>query len=720
MATVYLADEVKHGRPVAIKVLKPDVGVAAGPERFLREIGIAARLSHPHLVPLLDSGEAHGLLYYVSAYIPGGSLRDRLRKEGRIPVADAVRITSEIGAALDYAHRAGFVHRDVKPENILFADGHALLADFGIARACSPGREERVTEIGFALGTPQYMSPEQASGESTLDGRSDVYSLACVSYEMLTGQPPFVGGAAQTIMARHLTETPRRVRTIAPDVPASIEAALMRALAKDPSHRFPTVTSFIDALTTDRDTGRVAILPATRSVAVLPFVNTSGDPENEYLSDGITDELIDALAKVEGIRVASRTSVFALKGKPQDVRAIGALLDCTHVLEGTMRRIGQQLRVTAQLTSTTDGQLIWSQRYDRRFDDVFAIQDELARTIVDTLRATSFADLSPEPLRRHSDDVRAYREYLKGRYEWNRRTQDGVVAGIKHFENAIAIDPNYALAYTGLADSYALGNDYRSVPVAEGFEAAKHYARRAIELDDSLAEAHASLAWVLFIYDWDWDAAEREYRRAISLDPRYASAHQWYAFLLVAKNAMGDALVEAHTAVELDPSSVSVRRTLGGVYWYARRYDQARYHLERALAMNPTAEETYRQLGLVLGMSGELEDAKRVLFEAMALPDVNTYTRSALAYVFALGGERREAQRILDELERHAAVGYVSPVAFATIHLGLGEVEKALDWTERAYEERRGWLAYVRVHPMMDPMRGHPRFDALVKKMRWE
>jgi serine/threonine-protein kinase len=378
------------------------------------------------------------------------------------------------------------------------------------------------------------------------------------------------------------------------------------------------------------------------------------------------------------------------------------------------------LRVTAQLTSTDDGRLVWSQRYDRRLDDVFAIQDELARTIVDTLRATSFADLSPEPLRRHSDDVRAYREYLKGRYEWNRRTQDGVVAGIKHFENAIAIDPNYALAYTGLADSYALGNDYRSVPVAEGFEAAKHYARRAIELDDSLAEAHASLAWVLFIYDWDWDAAEREYRRAISLDPRYASAHQWYAFLLVAKNAMGDALVEAHTAVELDPSSVSVRRTLGGVYWYARRYDQARYHLERALAMNPTAEETYRQLGLVLGMSGELEDAKRVLFEAMALPDVNTYTRSALAYVFALGGERREAQRILDELERHAAVGYVSPVAFATIHLGLGEVEKALDWTERAYEERRGWLAYVRVHPMMDPMRGHPRFDALVKKMRWE
>ena len=717
MATVYLAEEVKHERPVAIKVLKPELGVSAGPERFLREIGIAARLSHPHLVPLLDSGEAQGLLYYVSAYIPGGSLRTRLQQEGRIPLADALRITNEIGAALDFAHRAGFVHRDVKPENILFADGHALLADFGIARACSPTDSDSVTEIGFAIGTPQYMSPEQASGESRLDGRSDVYSLACVLYEMLTGQPPFSGGPAQTIMARHLTETPRKVRTVAPDVPASIEAALARALAKDPSYRFPTITGFIDALTTESAPGR-GFVPVTRSVAVLPFVNTSGSPDNEYLSDGITDELIDALHKVEGIRIASRTSVFALKGKPQDVRAIGALLDCTYVLEGTVRRAGQQLRVTAQLTSTDDGQLVWSQRYDRKLDDVFAIQDELARTIVDTLRATSFADLSSQAPRRHTENVQAYRAYLKGRYEWNRRTQDGITAGIRHFEEAIALDPNYALAYTGLADCYAQGNDYRSVPVAEGFEAAKHYARKAIDLDESVAEAHASLAWVLFIYDWEWEAAEREYRRAITLDPRYASGHQWYAFLLASREAISDALVEAHTAVELDPASVSARRTLGGVYAYARRFEQARYHLERAIAMNPIAEESYRQLGLVLALSGELEDAKRVLAEAMALPETNTYTRATLAYVFARAGEHGEARRILAELEQHASSGYVSPVAFATIHLGLGDIERALDWTERAYAERRGWLAYLKVHPLMDPMRGHPRFQALLKKMR--
>lgn len=716
MATVYLAQEVKHERPVAIKILRPELGIALGHERFLREIGIAARLSHPHLVPLIDSGEAHGLLYYVSAYVSGGSLRDRLDRERRIPLADALRITAEIAAALDYAHRAGFVHRDVKPENILFADGHALLADFGIARACCPDEADPVTQSGMAIGTPQYMSPEQASGEQHLDGRSDVYSLACVLFEMLSGEPPFSGGMAQTIMARHVTETPRRIRTLVPDVPTSVESAIAKALAKDPAQRFQSVTAFIDALHMGATPGRF-LAPVTRSVAVLPFVNASADPENEYLSDGITDELIDALAKIEGIRVASRTSVFALKGKPQDVRAIGALLDCTYVLEGTVRRAGQQLRVTAQLTSTDDGRLVWSQRYDRRFDDVFAIQDELARTIVDTLRATSFADLSAQPARRHTENVQAYRAYLKGRYEWNRRTQDGVAAGIRHFEEAIAADPRYALAYTGLADSYALGVDYRSVPVAEGFEAAKTYARKAIELDDSLAEAHASLAWVLFVYDWKWQEAEAEFRRAVTLDPRYATAHQWYAFLLASRDAMSDALVEAHTAVELDPASVSARRSLGWAYYYARRYDQARYHLERAITMNPIAEETYRVLGLTLAITGDLEDAHRVLAEALVLPETSTYTRATLAYVLARAGNRDEARRLLSELEEHARHSYVSPVSFATIHLGLGDIDRALDWTERARDERRGWLCYLRVNPLMDPMRDHPRFAELVRQM---
>jgi serine/threonine-protein kinase len=717
MATVYLAEELKHGRPVAIKVLRPELGASLGAQRFLREIGIAARLSHPHLVPLIDSGEAGGLVYYVSSYVSGGSLRDRLTLERRIPLGDALRILSEIAAGLDYAHRAGFVHRDVKPENILFADGHALLADFGIARACCGEKGDAVTATGLVIGTPEYMSPEQASGEPELDGRSDIYSLACVAYEMLTGQAPFVGSSAQSVMMKHVTEAPARVRALAPEIPPSVDGAIGRALSKDPAHRFATTTAFIAALQTELQHVRLSNT-ATRSVAVLPFVNASSDPENEYLSDGITDELIDALAKVEGLRVASRTSVFALKGKPQDVRAIGALLDCANVLEGTVQRAGRRLRITARLCSTEDGRLLWSQRYDRELDDVFAIQDEIARTIVGTLRTTSFADLAAQPAKRHTTNANAYRLYLKGRYEWNRRTQDGIAAAIGYFEHAIAEDPGYALAYTGLADSHALGVDYRSVPVAEGFEAAKTYARRAIELDDSLAEAHASLAWSLFIYDWDWAASEREFRRSISLDSRYATAHQWFAFLLVSRGSLEEALVEGHTAVELDPGSVSARRSLAWAYFYARRYEQARYHLDRAITMNPNAEETFRVLGLTLGLDGAYDEAVRVLEEAQLLPESGTYTQATLGYVLARMGREAESRAILARLETHAQHEYVSPVAFATLLLGLGDVDGAMDWAERARADRRGWLAYLKVNPLLDPMRGHPRFEALVRQMR--
>src|SRR5690349_15656176 len=553
MATVYLAEERKHGRQVAVKILRPELLATIGVERFQREIAFAARLSHPHLVPLIDSGEVDGMLYYVSAYIPGGSLRDRLKREGRLAVREALRIAREIGDALDFAHRAGVVHRDVKPENILFADGHALLTDFGIARASSPSDPHHaVTGAGIVVGTPEYMSPEQAAGEPALDARTDVYSLGCVLFEMLSGEPPHRGPNARATMAKQITEVARLIRSLRPEVDPSVDDALAKALSADPALRFATIEEFTGALRAPASSRAHRLPTLTRSIAVLPFVNASPDPDNEYLSDGLTDELIDALAKVGGIRVASRTSVFAFKGKLQDIRSIGTLLGASVVLEGTVRRAANRLRVTAQLTSTDDGRLLWSQRYDRRLDDVFAIQDESARTIVDTLRATWFADLGAAPVRHYTDNVRAYGLYLKGCYEWNRRNQEGVAAGIKYFEQAIAEDPTYALAYSGLADSYALFVDYRSVPVDEGFAHAKKYALRAIELDDSLAEAHASLAWCRFIYDWDWADAVKEFRRSIELNPRYASAHQWYAYLLCALGATGESLVEAHTAVELD------------------------------------------------------------------------------------------------------------------------------------------------------------------------
>jgi serine/threonine-protein kinase len=534
---------------------------------------------------------------------------------------------------------------------------------------------------------------------------------------MLAGTPPIRGDTPRATMARQVTEIPRPVRAARPEVPTVVEDALARALAKDPGIRYRSVAEFVASLEADAPVDDRRFDANARSIAVLPFVNASPDPENEYLSDGITDELIDALAKVEGLRVASRTSVFALKNKPQDVRAIGALLGVSVVLEGTVRKAGPQLRVTAQLTSTSDGRLLWSQRFDRTLEDVFALQDEIARTIVNTLRAASLADLVAPETKHHTENVTAYGLYLRGRHAWNRRTQESVAEAIDYFERAIAEDSRYALAYTGLSDAYALHVDYRSVPVHEGFARAKEYARRALELDERLAEAHTSLAWVLFIYDWDWGGADREFRRAIALDPRYATAHQWYAMFLTSRGQMQEAVIEGHTAQELDPTSVSVRRSLGWTYLYARRYEQARYHLERAMMMQPAAEETHRVLGLAFALDGRAADAERVLRGALELPAASSYTLATLGYVLGTEGRLREAEQIVAELEARARRGYVSPVAFATAFLGLRDFDRALDWAGRAFDDRRGWLAYVSVNPIFDPLRGLPRFEALVREM---
>ncbi len=732
MARVYLAEERKHHRKVAIKVLHPEIAASLGVERFLREIGIVARLTHPHVLPLIDSGQADGVLYFITPYIRGGSLRDRLQRERRLSLDDTIRIAREVGAALDHAHRAGFVHRDVKPENILFADGMALLADFGVARACEAITEGPrgsrpnagdVTAEGFALGTPAYMSPEQAAGERDVGAASDVYSLACVLFEALAGEPPFVGTSPRSVMARHITEAPRALRTLRPEVPPDVEAAVMRALAKDPARRFASAGDLVETMATAAEAARRGDVShglarrATQSIAVLPFVNASPDPGNEYLSDGITDEVIDALTKVGSLRVASRTSVFALKGRALDVRAIGAMLGVSVVLEGSVRRQGDRLRVTAQLTATDDGRLLWSQRFDRELQDVFAVQDELARTIVTTLRATWLADFGDPAPKRGTENVAAYGHYLRGRWAMNLRTDAGTHEAIEHFERAVAEDPRYALAYTGLADAYALHVDYRSVPSSVGLERAVHYARQALQLDEGLAEAHTSLAWSLFIYFWDFRAAGEAFRRALELDPRYPTAHQWYAFYLTACGRGDEGLVEGHTAQELDPGSVTIRRTVGWLYFYSRRYDRARYHLERAIEMNPTAEESYRILGLSLANEGHARESLATLREAVAMPGAGSITDGTLAYALDRAGQHDEAAAIRATLIARAEREYVSSTAITTSFLASGDNASALDWLERAHAERRGWVVYLNVNPIFDPVRGETRFRDLVRKM---
>jgi serine/threonine-protein kinase len=724
MATVYLARDLKHERPVALKVLRPElVSVGAThPERFLREIRFLAGLTHPHILPLHDSGDWRGTPYYVMPFVAGENLRARMDREGRLPPDEAVRITIVVAAALDHAHRKDVLHRDIKPENILMHEGEPVVTDFGIARAITACCDD-LTQIGLTLGTPAYMSPEQASADQELDGRSDVYSLACVLYEMLTGAPPFTGGSPREIMLRQVTAPAPSARIARPELPAELDAVLARSLAKDPAARFPTAGEFGRALAraltggTATYAGLAAAAVGAPAIAVLPFANQSADPEHEYFADGLTDELITALTQVEGLRVASRTSVFALRKDARDVRALGAALGVPVVLEGAVRRAGERLRLTVQLTDVGDGRVLWSERFDRDVTDVFAVQDEIARAIVAALRPRLLGRIGEVASRRSTDSVRAYQLYLRGRYYWNRRSRDDVARAIDYFQQALREDPGYALAHAGLSDAYALQLDYQSVPVEEGMRLAREEAQRALALDDSLAEAHTSLAWVRFIHDWAWEDAEREFRRAIDLNPSYPTAHQWYAWLLMARGRPDEAIAASRTAVALDPASVAARRGLGWLLVYARRPDEAIEHLRRAATQDPTAQETHRILGLALLLAERDDEAQAALEEAADLSGRAPYDLAILGYLHACRGRIAPATALLTELETRARERYVSPVAFAMLAAGLGRRDEVFDWLERAYRERRGWLVYLKVEPLLDGVRDDPRLAELVRRM---
>ncbi len=720
MATVYLAHDRQQARQVAIKVLDQSLGGGLSePERFLREIKVAANLVHPGIVPLFDSGQSDGTLYYVMPFIDAETLEVRLLREGRLDLENVLSITTSLARALDYAHRRGVVHRDIKPANIFLIEGEAQLADFGVAHvAASLGGGEGITSPGTSIGTPQYMSPEQAVGDRDIDGRSDQYSLACVVFEMLAGAPPFVSGQIRQVIMRHVLDPPPPIRQQRPDVSATVEAALLRALAKDPNERFASAGDFAAALGSNTGARIVAApAPIACAVAVLPFITVGGDADTEYLSEGLTDELISGLSRVEGLRVASRTSVFTYKGRAQDVRRIAMELGVECVIEGSVRQSGRRLRVTASLTNAVDGRLRRSLRYDRDADDVFALEDELATAIVDALRPTLLPTAAYVAPRRYTENAEAHRLYLKGRFAWNKRTFEDTAEAIKYFEEAIEHDPTYALAYSGLADAHALQLDYRIVPVAEGMARAKEYARKALELDEGLAEAHASLGWVLFIHDREWQESIVHFKRAVALNPTYATAHQWYTFPLVALGHFDQAVAEAQAAVDLDPASVSARRSRAGVSYYARRYDEALSHGERALAMNPTSEESHRGMGFAHLALGNGSDAEAAFREGLLNTPDSPYSVAGLGAALHQQGRTSEARELIQRLEERAKTAYVSTAAFVQIHAALGDVDEAIDWLEKARAERRGFVAYLAVNPLLDPLRGSARFAEIVREL---
>ena len=672
MATVYLAEDLKHQRRVAIKVLKPELAAAIGADRFLREITTTANLRHPHILPLFDSGEVAqqdggdgALLFYVMPLVEGESLRDRLVREKQLPVDEALQIAREVADALSYAHSRGIVHRDIKPGNILLESGHAVVADFGIAKAVRAAGGEALTATGMSLGTPAYMSPEQAAGEQDLDGRSDLYALACVLYEMLAGQPPFVGVSAESLVRQHMVVDAPPVTNYRPAVPASVAAALQRALAKSPADRFNPVAQFSEALhgtstapipvPTPRSARRtVAVLaglllvaaivgaalwrrgsstapPATASVAVLPFVDLSPDHTSAYLGDGISETLINALANVPGLSVAARTSAFSFRDKREDVREIGRQLGVGAVLEGSVQRAGDHLRVTAQLIKTADGLHLWSQSFDRGAGDIFAVQDEVAQAVVGALQlrlvATRDSGSTPGGTPGGTRNADAYDAYLLGRYHWNRRTTEGMIDATASFRKALALDSNYALAWSGLADSYVLSipeeYDVPGINRDSTLVRAEAAARRAIALAPRLGEAYASLGEILEYRDRRVEARDA-YRRAITLAPNYATGHQWYSYYLAGVNLWDDAIREMETAHRLDPLSHVITLSLAVLYDGADRFADATPLYSQGLAQSPEAYYAWgARVGHELGL-GNVDEAITAFEKSRGWPHIDT------------------------------------------------------------------------------------------------
>lgn len=717
MADVFLARDLKHGREVALKLLRPDIGAAIGRDRFLKEIEIAARLHHPHILPLYDSGEADGLLYYVMPYLEEETLRGRLERAGRLPLPEVLRITAQLADALDFAHSRGVIHRDVKPENVLLLAEHALIADFGIARVMTGSSAEQITGTGIIVGTPTYMSPEQVFGDTTLDGRSDQYSLGCIVFEMLSGSPPFSGNAAQSIMARLSVERAPTLSTREIMVPASIDEALNRALAKDPEHRFPTSRSFAEALRASDAPAVTPLASKNHSLVVLPFSNRSDEADTEFLSDGLTEELIHTLSTLPGLRVVGRTSAFAFKGKVEDVRAIGKRLGVELVLEGSVRRAGQRLRITTQLTDVRDGLQLWSERFERPVGDAFAIQDEIAAAILATLKLT-FLGRSPALPAARTDNPRAYELYLRGRHCWNARTETGLSQSLTYLRQAIEVDPEFALARAALAESYVTLAVYGAEAPQSVMPLAEAAARTALETDSRLAEAHGALASVQALYHWRWIEAESSYRRALTASPTAASVRQAFAVnLLLPLMRWEEARSELDRARALDPLSPVISLSLGLVPFFQRDYEAAVRIWRDVLVTDENFPLLHYFLGRALSLLGRPDDAVAALGRAAQLASETPEVIAATGLALARGGRTEEARLKLAQLSRVAEQRYVSPVLEAQIQIGLGDFSAALDALGRGVEGRSADVVWLGTRPAYDPLRADPRFQGLLARV---
>lgn len=721
MATVYLARDVKHDRHVALKVLRPELSAALGAERFHAEIRVTARLTHPHILALYDSGEAAGMLYYVMPYVDGEALRARLAR-GHLPVEEALRIAREVSAALAYAHANEVVHRDIKPENILLQGGHALVADFGIARAVGAAGADRLTVTGLLLGTPLYMSPEQASGEAVIDGRSDVYSLACVLFEMLTGEAPFTGPTMQAVLTKRFTQSAPSAAAIRRDVPAAIDDALQRALARDPGERIGSAAQFADMIAAATVVGQPAAPGRARTnaggsglpcIAVLPFANMSADQDAEFFSDGITEEILNALAKLAGLRVIARTSSFAFKGRNVDVREIGRALGAGHVLEGSVRKAGSRLRITAQLIDATTGHHLWSDKFDRDMTDVFAVQDEVTGSIRDELSRHLLGIGEHRAQATPAIDAETYELFLRGRYLIDQRVE-GMRAGMELLQQVVSRAPGYAPGHAALASAFATLGYYCALPAREAFGLARLHSNQALALDAGDPEGLVTRATCTFYHDWNWARSGEEFALAAAHAPNDWHALSASAFRLASIGRFDEAIAASRRSIALDPLNPSALVSLGIINCLARRHDDAIAACDKILQLHPGYSEAHRWRALSLHYIGRDAEALASVQAAVRTSSRHVWATVNLAMLHAHIGDGA-AVATFDELDRRAATENVPAYARAGRYLDGPErdLDRWFDIMAQSVEDRDFWNVMNRVEPWLDLARHDERFDAL-------
>jgi serine/threonine protein kinase/Tfp pilus assembly protein PilF len=772
MGVVFKAQDSRLERAVALKFLPEKLAQQPRAlERFRREARAASALNHPGICTIYDIGEQDGRAFIAMEFIDGETLRNHIHGKA-LPVAELLELGIQIAEALDAAHSEGIIHRDIKPANIFVTKrGRAKVLDFGLAKLVpkgvaiadddSGGESSSSTSTstsiaGIISGTPSYMSPEQVRGDA-LDARTDIFSLGLVLYEMATGRQAF-GGTGGAIIEAVLTRSPVSVRAINPDIPAALEAIIEKALHKDREQRYQHAADLladlqrlkreIDSGRTDQAGDSVSLLASTSgpvsstshavsrtttpqsgsfraprasktisSLAVLPFENVSRDPENDYLSDGITRSLINNLATVPKLRVMAQSTVFRYKGREIDPQAIGRELNVRAVLTGRMMQSGGSLRIGTELVDVATGSLLWGAQFDRKPGDIFVIQDEISSEISGKLRLQLTHAEKKRLVKRHTENAEAYRLYLQGRHHWNRWTEEGFYKAIGYFQQAIEKDPSYALAHDGVADCYVLLGWNSYLPPKDAFPKAKVAAMAALEIAPDLGEAHTDLAAVLWLHDWQWAEAQNEFKRSLELNPCYPTANHYYAECLMTLGRNAEALARMKKSLELDPLSLIINVAIGWAYYHARQYDEAVAQLLRTVELDPNYPMTYWILGLIYRDTARYDLAISAGEKGVNLSGGSPLMRAALAQTFAAAGAPEKAIEIADELNELAKQRYVAPHFFAGIYVGLGEHDRAIEYLEKSCAEHCHWLIYLHVDPSMDDLRNDPRFQDLLRRV---